>query len=660
MKIQKILSTMLLGVSLTLASCTQKPAGDTEKDPDFRGEWTQDIKDTMNEVIGEVLPYVNLKGNVTCGYNDTYGMYYVIGDSLENEALIPGYRERLVSKANYVEFDNGEEDFWTFTKVIEDTDTKYVENYVDLEMFQDKLWIGFEQRSNEGQKDWSDAQKAAMESWWGVVLPFPDMLIGSDELTFVEEQERFSITTYDSFSALSEVVTKYADELKELGFSGDLAEFPETEEDFGSIEGVFTLPLEGTKTIFGEEYNVELGVGMSVEYIFDYDSYQYVPCLSMAASVSAIAKTSTTWPENQIKTFLGENTTELPVLSGTSYEYVAEEIIEEYEGEIYDESVFTLKIIGVEQETFDDYIKDRQAEAYYVSDSYFTPWIEDYVVTFEYDSTEKEVVFYIYKNVEATISPTFPLTTVITEYYGDVFLTAEIEEIVSHIPTFEVDSEYGYKYYPIVFWGYLLGVAIDGIVESETFMADYLAALVSDYGFTLVEDEEYGDSYQYIIYDVAILSIEAAQNGNYFMFNLSFDEAPKSNVIDFSDEASLRVKDANESIWNALHWQMSVAKGASSTNVGNGSYFSNPLRVYTSQVVTFTWDEGYAPETITIACNRTSDATTVGNATIVGATASVSGKVVTLTLTEGATSVTITPSAQTRFDSVTFNMPTGE
>ena len=67
----------------------------------------------------------------------------------------------------------------------------------------------------------------------------------------------------------------------------------------------------------------------------------------------------------------------------------------------------------------------------------------------------------------------------------------------------------------------------------------------------------------------------------------SFDDAVpgQTSAISFSDESSLIAKDGNESIWNNGAFSFVVRKGTASQTVGNGTFFSNPLRTYAGQEI---------------------------------------------------------------------------
>ena len=125
-----------------------------------------------------------------------------------------------------------------------------------------------------------------------------------------------------------------------------------------------------------------------------------------------------------------------------------------------------------------------------------------------------------------------------------------------------------------------------------------------------------------------------------------------SVIFDFSDESSLVTKDANLSIWNLEPVTMAIAKNTSATNVGNVSFFSNPLRIYGGQQVTFSIEENYVIDEIVITTDGASYASVVSSAVLTGGTVLVEGSVVTITADGSGEDIVIVPSAQTRWLSV--------
>lgn len=136
-------------------------------------------------------------------------------------------------------------------------------------------------------------------------------------------------------------------------------------------------------------------------------------------------------------------------------------------------------------------------------------------------------------------------------------------------------------------------------------------------------------------------------------------------IIDLSDQSQITSKTASKVVWETSLFTMTVETTKDSTvNVGNESYFANPLRLYMKQKITFTWKDA-APSQIKINVNTDYDKSDIENissgATITGATASVSDNVVTYNVSSSATSVTIlvagktkTGKGQTYIDSVQF------
>jgi hypothetical protein len=133
------------------------------------------------------------------------------------------------------------------------------------------------------------------------------------------------------------------------------------------------------------------------------------------------------------------------------------------------------------------------------------------------------------------------------------------------------------------------------------------------------------------------------------------DPSDGAVTFDFADESSLVTKDDNLSIWNVDPVTMAIAKNTSTTNVGNASFFSNPLRIYGGQQVTFSIEENYAIDSVVITTDGSSYASVVSSAALTGGSVLVEGSVVTITADGSGEDIIIVPTAQTRWLSVDIN-----
>jgi len=137
-----------------------------------------------------------------------------------------------------------------------------------------------------------------------------------------------------------------------------------------------------------------------------------------------------------------------------------------------------------------------------------------------------------------------------------------------------------------------------------------------------------------------------------FQIVIQAGQAPLGDLtFTFADERQISgAKSDTLTTWVSGVYTLTVAKGKSTSPVGNANYFSNPLRVYTAQVITVSWPAGSAANTITFICD-VSGKTVEGltKATLTNATlASSTTDHVVFAPTAGVTSITITAFAQFR------------
>ena len=92
-----------------------------------------------------------------------------------------------------------------------------------------------------------------------------------------------------------------------------------------------------------------------------------------------------------------------------------------------------------------------------------------------------------------------------------------------------------------------------------------------------------------------------------------------------------------------------VEKGSSSINVGNFTYYSNPLRIYTGQTITISVNEGYDVSSVEFDINKNPFNLDVSWS---GATISIDGNKATLTFDENTSTASATLENQVRLNSI--------
>ncbi|MCR5332486.1 MAG: Ig-like domain-containing protein [Bacilli bacterium] len=111
-------------------------------------------------------------------------------------------------------------------------------------------------------------------------------------------------------------------------------------------------------------------------------------------------------------------------------------------------------------------------------------------------------------------------------------------------------------------------------------------------------------------------------------------------TINFANENEIIGEKGSEiTTWGKDEARYVVEKNESTTGVGNGTYYSNPLRIYSKQLVTISAG-GYEIVSVTITASSAANASNIASATWTGATATSSGSTVSVAPTSGATTLT--------------------
>lgn len=128
-------------------------------------------------------------------------------------------------------------------------------------------------------------------------------------------------------------------------------------------------------------------------------------------------------------------------------------------------------------------------------------------------------------------------------------------------------------------------------------------------------------------------------------------KAATSN-FDFSSTAQRTALSTTQQTWVSGDITMVINK-----NDGNNIVdYTNPLRVYAKHSAHFSGNSSVASiESIVVTANNNSYATALGDATFTNATASVSGKIVTITVTTPTSPVSVALTTQSRWDSMVVN-----
>lgn len=181
-------------------------------------------------------------------------------------------------------------------------------------------------------------------------------------------------------------------------------------------------------------------------------------------------------------------------------------------------------------------------------------------------------------------------------------------------------------------------------------LEDYLALLT---GWTVTTEEGQVSAVNSATDPTVSLSISE----EYGYLWIYVTNVPREQIFDFSDESQLVTKNAQKSVWSGIRATFTVEKGNSAQNVGNGSYFANPLRIYKDQVITIETVNDNPIEFIEFECNSQDYAAAFEKATFSTGSAHADGSTLTWTPeSEDVTSLTITLSAQVRLESIRISL----
>ncbi len=198
--------------------------------------------------------------------------------------------------------------------------------------------------------------------------------------------------------------------------------------------------------------------------------------------------------------------------------------------------------------------------------------------------------------------------------------------------------------------GYDLELYVDEEYEDDyDYYWGYNATETIDIEFGYFVDEEY-DEAGMLVY---ITGYESGSNPG------GTGETPENPenayAFSFANKAQLTTETATKGVWTNDGATVMIEKGESGHDVGNGSYWSNPLRVYALQKVTFTVPTGQTIDQVVVVTNdgKTVDGLENGtfapNATVTSASVNV-----TIKPNSSVASISVVVSEQVRFESLTI------
>lgn len=600
--------------------------------PEPQKSWSVADISVMESLLGEAIPYVQLADNYVCiKDSDADGDYiYIYDESSTN--LLTNYSATLEAAG--------------YTYVGEETDS--TSNYTAYFYSKDDIVIQYDYYPGDSEYSASNEIYAWIDS---------GTIVGGVQTTDTSWPEKLSnaMTTMYGFElpfiALDEAYYYQFDvDSKELLIGDDTETNYLIQEDYEAtlLEAGFVLDNVDNSagydvTTYTKAIDENYQLIVSVDFFPGSDTYS--PGNEIYAYVDEIIHpvTSSTWPSEQIDTLLGA-TYNIPSFIATGdYTYftyagglaisgqVDSDISEAYLAQANENGLLT-------GENY-DFITDESS--YYIYN-----WEENFTINYSYSLEDSSFLIYI--------SPTQPTYNSLEDIFPSDQIVAFLGEGKTEVPAFDCEEGKNYKVTKVEanpeygITPFLMINAIDNGSFGTDSIVDKYVAILENAGWT-VDTSDY-DSSGYIATtsnnDVCLTFY--TQNEIFYLF---VEEASSSTVAEgvfdlSTSDAQVTTNSATQVVYTSGQYTVTIDKGtaASAANnyLGNGVHVET--RVYKGQTLTIGATEGTLG-TIVIETSSTVDAEAFNECMLTNCTATIEGTTVTLTPTEGATSVTINTSS---------------
>lgn len=460
---KKGLVGLLLTMTLGLAGCDNDNSGSTSTPAG--GAWSESAKNIMKEVIGEELPFVELKADYACTKEtDDSGDYVQICDNDSVNHLV-NYGDILTSSGYTYDSESADENVTNYFYVKDDIVVQYV--FAASEGNTIFAWVETP-TAQTTDTAWPSDLSALMNTLLNEELPFV-------ALAENYEYESNQIYIYDT-SNVNYLVT-YGATLEANGYV-----LAYNDESNG-------YPIY--------EYVKEINTNTMIVVDFDYypgDEYTY-PCNEIAARLSHLTNE---WPNEAIaKIITSENRTMIPEFGAASgYEYYCATDAITIVGDVYDKDIETgYADCAKENGLLVGFDIDWNLFEYY---EYLYDWEENFAVTisssFEDNETRGYFSITISKSEKTydSLESAFPTETIAT-FLGEV--TTEVPSFaIAEGNTYKVTNEEADELFGTP--ASLSILAIDNGVVGTDSLEDTYKTTVTNAGYT-VDDSQYED-YGYI------------------------------------------------------------------------------------------------------------------------------------------------------------------
>lgn len=580
--------------------------------------WPDEVKNEMEQILGETLPFVELAEGYQHGIaEDTDGQYFYLTDE-STVNLLGDYGETLTKEGyqyNSVDTEDGYEIYF-YTKgniVVQYDFFPGNEEYVaGNEIY---AWV----ENGGGDVDpgqttltaWPSELETLLTNTVGTTIPFVALAANFAYDMYDEE----TVYIYDETS--TNYLSTYGDTLVSNGFI-----LADQDSSYGYDIYLYQKQLN-------EDYN------LLVQYDFFPGTADYAAGNEIYVYLNPIIKeiTSDVWPAEEIATLLGANC-KVTVPSFTvdeSYHYY------EYEG--------SLVIYGAVASDISTTYKDSAlANGFLVGTTIdFNTWQE---VDYLYDWEEYVTVLFAYSAEEGIfeiiITPSEPLYDELLEAFPSDRIQAFLGDTATAVPTFTIPAGQTYKFTQVA--GdepYLEIDAIDAGTIGQDAIEDTYKALLEAANWK-IDASQYDEAGYIAISEAGDVKLTFYTYEGLFVLYVEAIVPLPEGAIDLTTLNQVTVNTADQVVYQNGNVSVTIDKESATTSANNylgGNQTYTHTRVYKGQTLTFAVSEGTL-STITIECM---DGYVAGfsEATATQCSVTVNGSTVTITPDENVTSCSI-------------------
>ena len=585
---------------------------------DTGDSWPDEVKNEMEQIIGEALPYVELAAGYQHGIaEDADGQYFYLTD--ESTVNLLGDYGNILTKGGYqyhsVDTEEGYEiNFYTKGNIVVQYDffpgtTEYA---AGNEIY---AWV----ENGGGDVDpgqttltaWPSELETLLTNTVGTTIPFVALAANFAYGMYDEE----TVYIYDETS--TNYLSTYGNTLVSNGFA-----LADQDSSYGYDIYLYQKDLN-------EDYS------LLVQYDFFPGTTEYAAGNEIYVYLNPIIKetTSDVWPAEEIATLLGANckVTVPSFMVNDSYHYY-----------YYEES---LEIYGaVSSDISMTYQDSALANGFLVGTTLdFNTWE---TVDYLYDWEEYVTVFYAYSAEDGifaiSITPSEPLYDELLESFPSDRIQTFLGETATVVPTFMIPAGQTYKFTQVA--GdepYLEIGAVDAGTIGQDAIEDTYKALLEAENWK-IDASNYDDTGYVAISEAGDVKLTFYTYQGAFVLYVEGIVPLPAGAIDLTTLNQVTINTASQVVYQNGNVSVTIDKASSSTNANNylgGNQTYTHTRVYKGQTLTFTVSEGTL-STITIQC-MDGYATGFSEATATQCSVVVNGSTVTITPDENATSCSI-------------------